>query len=127
MLAGWGRYAVAEREAGRIAAAYSTLPMLAAPAVRLGQVHPLRSKRRLVIDVDQPVPRVLPGPDDAVLVEVAVTRSSRPIGVVTIVSAGRPVSRPSASTAIAGTLASSLVDVEAFRQCLERALTGARA
>jgi len=116
-LAGLVRYRRAARQAADsagIAAACGTVS--AAPQSPARQ---LRRVRTLTLDLAEPLPPVLPGPDDSDRVRVDVLRGGRRVGAVDIWCGGHVVTRTRTADAIAAALYRQLLEP---RQALRQAL-----
>jgi len=79
----------------------------------------LRRTRTLSLDLTQPLPAVLPGPDDSDRVRIDVRHGGRRIGAVDIWCGGHVVTRPRAADAIATVLWRQLLEP---REMIRRAL-----
>ncbi len=80
---------------------------------------PARRARTISLSLDEPLPAVLPGPDEADRVRVEVHRGRRRIGSVDIWSGGHPVTAMRAADAIAAGLGPLLLEPRAsIRQSL---------
>lgn len=126
-LRGAGRYAGARVEAEQIAARFADLPRLADLVDSPTPIAPAQAARRVIVDIHQPLPRVLPGPDDAARVTVTVAQERRRLGEVQLVSGGAPIGRLQLAEAIVSAHATSLFDAGKYRDRLRTVLASGQA
>jgi GT2 family glycosyltransferase len=109
-LAGLWRYRTSERHAREVAAAYGeTVSRQSAQEVRASE-RSLRPIRTIQLNLSEPLPAVLPGPDDSDCVRIDVEYGKRSVGTVTIVAGGRPISRVRLGDAIVSGLGNRLIE-----------------
>ena len=121
---GLSRYPAAHRNALAIAASHGLSPAVEAHDEHGARRGPCSALRTVRIDLANPLPIVLPGPDDSDVVQVDVWHESRRIGAVKVVCGGYPVSQMRVADAIVSGLWGRLLDpVEPFRCALSAALT----
>jgi len=70
----------------------------------------MRASRTLEVKLDDPLPDVMPGPDDSDVVRLDVTRNGMIVGTVTIVTGGHPISRARASDEIVAAIGRRRLD-----------------
>ena len=109
-LAGFRRYKASERRACEIAGTYGQTITPSSPEQPRVPEPSLRRIRTVHVDLAEPLPAVLPGPDDSDRVRIAVEHGRRPLGTVTIISGGHAISRRRVGDAIVSELGNRLVD-----------------
>jgi GT2 family glycosyltransferase len=108
-LAGFRRYKASERRACEIAGTYGQTITSSLEQLRVPEPS-LRRMRTVHVDLAEPLPAVLPGPDDSDRVRLAVEHGRRPVGTVTIIAGGHAISRRRVGDAIVSGLWNRLVD-----------------
>ena len=109
-LAGFRRYGASRQRAHEVAAMHGQ-PVIGQPVLeaRRGE-RSLRPLRTIRLDLSEPLPVVLPGPDDSDRVRITVEYGKRRVGTVTIISGGHPISRMRLGDAVVSGLGHRLVD-----------------
>jgi GT2 family glycosyltransferase len=109
-MAGVRRYGASQQRAHEIAAKHGK-PVI---GDSVKQARPpersLRPLRRVRLDLLEPLPAVVPGPDDSDCVRIRVDYGKRRLGTMTIVSGGHPISRARLGDAIVSGLGITLLD-----------------
>jgi O-antigen biosynthesis protein len=109
-IAGLSRYGPARERARARAVEFDRSLEDDAPHTNGPGRGPMRARRTIRVDLDVPLPEVMPGPDDSDEVQMNVVRGGQALGSATVVSGGHPVSRARASDAILAALGRRGID-----------------